>query len=459
MNIEVEAISVEIIKPSSPTPKNIGHYKLSLIDQSAPLFYDPLVFYYTKKSTTTNINPTNILKRSLSAILTHYYPLAGRLDKHGEEFIHCNDEGVPFVKAQVNARLSQVLSNPVAQELGIFCPLLTRHHESDDAHQILLGVQLNMFECGGIAVGISISDKIADALSWMRFIKTWAMMARDGTTATMLPKSLHPEFVSADLFPPRPQSVIEIKNEDLKEGIMTKIFVFNSFAIEALRAMYWDKENKIRPSRVETLSTFMLSRFEAALSEAKAKAKAKPEKERVYTILHTVNLHPRMNPPLAENSFGNFLVYAGTQIPASSIKGEASITSGLAMKIREAVKRLNKEYVSKLQMGEEGELSMIQQNSESIEKRGGEVIEFLVTSLSRFHFYEIDFGWGKPDWFSTGAWSFDKIIAFIDTSDGKGIEAYVNLKEEDMAIFEADEMLRKFTTPNYYSRHNINSNL
>ncbi|KAF4374177.1 hypothetical protein F8388_022943 [Cannabis sativa] len=71
------------------------------------------------------------------------------------------------------------------------------------------------------------------------------------------------------------------------------------------------------------------------------------------------------------------------------------------------VRRLNKEYVSKLQMGEEGELSMIQQNSESIEKRGGEVIEFLVTSLSRFHFYEIDFGWGKPDWFSTCAWSFD----------------------------------------------------
>ncbi|KAM6540543.1 hypothetical protein CsatB_004990 [Cannabis sativa] len=52
MNIEVEAISVEIIKPSSPTPKNLGLYKLSLIDQSAPLFYDPLVFYYTMKSTT-----------------------------------------------------------------------------------------------------------------------------------------------------------------------------------------------------------------------------------------------------------------------------------------------------------------------------------------------------------------------------------------------------------------------
>ncbi|KAF4373848.1 hypothetical protein CsatB_005000 [Cannabis sativa] len=452
MNIEVEAISVEIIKPSYPTPKNLEHYKLSLLDQSSPIFYDPLVFYYKMKSSTTNIDPANILKRSLSAILTHYYPLAGRLDKHAQ-LIHCNDEGVPFVKAQVNGRLSQVLSNPIAQELGIFCPFMSRHDESDDAHQILFGVQLNMFECGGIVVGINFSDKIADALSWMRFIKTWAMMARDGTT-TMLPKSLQPEFVSATLFPPRPQSLIDIKTDVMKKGVISKIFVFNGFAIEALRAMYWDKENNIRPSRVETLSTFIISRYEAAVSKI-----TKPKKERVYTILHTVNLHPRMNPPLAENSFGNFLVYAGTQIPASSINGEASITSGLVKKIREGVKKMNKEYIRKLQMGEEDELSKIQQNSESIEKRGGEVIEFQVTSLSRFHFYEIDFGWGKPDWSSTGAWSFDKIIALFDTSDGDGIEAYVNLNEEDMAKFEADEMLRKFITPNYYSRHNINSNL
>ncbi|XP_060961381.1 stemmadenine O-acetyltransferase-like [Cannabis sativa] len=458
MNIEVEAISNEIIKPSYPTPKNLERYKLSLLDQSSPKFYNPLVFYYTKKNTTTIINPAIILKRSLSAILTHYYPLAGRLEKHGQ-FIHCNDEGVPFVETQVNGRLSHVMSNPIAQELDIFCPLISRHDESDDAHQILFAAQLNMFECGGIAVGISFSDKIADALSWMKFVKTWALMARGGTT-TMLPKSLHPEFVSSILFPPRPQSMIEAKTCVMKKGIITKIFVFNGFAIEALRAMYSDKENNIRPSRVETLSTFIISRFEAALSAATATEVAKLKKERVYTILHTVNLHPRMNPPLAENSFGNFLVFAGTHIPASSINGEASITNGIVKKIREAIKKVNKEYLDKLQKGEEDEqLSMIEQSSKNIEKSGGEVIEFQVTSLSRFHFYEMDFGWGKPDWNSTAAWNFDKIIAFFDTNDGDGIEAYVSLKEEDMAKFEADKQLRKFVTPNYYSRNNINSNL
>ncbi|XP_030479117.1 stemmadenine O-acetyltransferase-like [Cannabis sativa] len=454
MNIEVEQISNELIKPSYPTPKNLGRYKLSLLDQSSPKFYDPLLFYYKMKSTTTII-PAIILKRSLSTILTHYYPLAGRLEKHGQ-FINCNDEGVLFVEAQAKGQLSQVMSNPIAQELNMFCPLISRHDEGDNVHQILFGVQLNMFECGGIVVGISFSDKIADALSWMRFIKTWAMMARAGTT-TMLPKSLRPEFVSAALFPPKPLSLKKRETDTMKKGIITKIFVFNGFSVEALRTMYWDKENNIniRPSRVETLSTFLISRFEAALSAAEA---AKQKTERFYTILHTVNLHPRMNPPVAENSFGHFLVYTSTHVPASSINGEASITSGIVKKIREGVKRVNKEYIGKLQMGIDDESNMIKQNSKSVENRGGEVIEFQVTSLSRFHFYEIDFGWGKPDWSSTGAWSFDKIIAFFDTSDGNGIEAYVSLKEEDMAMFEADKQLCKFTTPNYYFPH-VNSNL
>uniref|UniRef100_A0A803NPJ9 Uncharacterized protein n=1 Tax=Cannabis sativa TaxID=3483 RepID=A0A803NPJ9_CANSA len=425
MNIEVEAISNEIIKPSYPTPKNLERYKLSLLDQSSPKFYNPLVFYYTKKNTTTIINPAIILKRSLSAILTHYYPLA-------EDSKSMDNSSIATTRVFPSWKLN------------------------DDAHQIIFAVQLNTFECGGIAVGMSLSDKIADALSWMKFVKTWALMARGGTT--MLPKSLRPEFVSSTLFPPRPQSMIEAETCVMKKGIITKIFVFNGFAIEALRAMYWDKENNVRPSRVETLSTFIISRFEAALSAATEVAK--PKKERVYTILHTVNLHPRMNPPLAENSFGNFLVFTGTHIPASSINGEASITSGIVKKIREAVKKVNKEYLDKLQKGEEDEqLNMIEQSSKNIEKSGGEVIEFQVTSLSRFHFYEINFGWGKPDWNSLGAWNFDKIIAFFDTNDGDGIEAYVSLKEEDMAKFEADKQLRKFVTSNYYSRNNINSNL
>ncbi|XP_062116942.1 stemmadenine O-acetyltransferase-like [Humulus lupulus] len=411
MNIEVEAISNEIIKPSYPTPKNLGRYQLSLLDQSSPKFYNPLVFYYTMKTGTAGeAVPTStipiILKKSLSAVLTHYYPLAGRLEKHGN-FIHCNDEGIPFVETQVNGQLSQVMSNPVAQELDIFCPFMSRHDDGDDAHQILLGVQLNMFECGGIAVGVSFSDKIADALSWMRFFRTWAAMAR--SPRAMLPKSLRPEFVSAALFPPRPQPMIDAETCVMKKGIVTKIFVFNGFAIEALRAMYWDKNgDNIRPSRVETLSTFLISRFEAAMSRNSSRARDEA-KERFYTILHTVNLHPRMDPPLAENSFGNFLVFA-----------------------------------------EDEQLSMIQERSKDIEKRGGEVIEFQVTSLSRFHFYEIDFGWGKPDWSSTAAWNFDKIIAFLDTSDGDGIEAYVSLREEDMAKFETDKELRKFTSSLLY---------
>uniref|UniRef100_A0A803NPN2 Uncharacterized protein n=1 Tax=Cannabis sativa TaxID=3483 RepID=A0A803NPN2_CANSA len=271
MNIEVEAISNEIIKPSYPTPKNLERYKLSLLDQSSPKFYNPLVFYYTKKNTTTIINPAIILKRSLSAILTHYYPLAGRLQKSMDN----SSITATRVFLQWKLKFLDFVMDEVCQNLGIDGSRWNNHH-----------------------------------------------------VAKMAPS----EFVSSILFPPRPQSMIEAKTCVMK-------------------------------------------------------------------------------------------------------------------KIREAIKKVNKEYLDKLQKGEEDEqLSMIEQSSKNIEKSGGEVIEFQVTSLSRFHFYEMDFGWGKPDWNSTAAWNFDKIIAFFDTNDGDGIEAYVSLKEEDMAKFEADKQLRKFVT-------------
>ncbi|XP_068322231.1 tabersonine-19-hydroxy-O-acetyltransferase-like isoform X3 [Pyrus communis] len=58
----------------------------------------------------------------------------------------------------------------------------------------------------------------------------------------------------------------------------------------------------------------------------------------------------------------------------------------------------------------------------------------------RFPFYEPDFGWGKPPWVTSGT-EFKNLILLMDTRDGDGIEVSLNLKEEDMAIFESTKEL------------------
>ncbi|KAK4371870.1 hypothetical protein RND71_007254 [Anisodus tanguticus] len=67
-----------------------------------------------------------------------------------------------------------------------------------------------------------------------------------------------------------------------------------------------------------------------------------------------------------------------------------------------------------------------------------------LASRRRYACNNADFGWGKPIWVGSGQLATKDIIGFMDTKSGDGIEAWVNLKAEDMAKFEADNKLLAF---------------
>jgi shikimate O-hydroxycinnamoyltransferase len=106
--IEVHIISKELIKPSSPAIQQKKPYELTLFDQLTPTTYSPAIFFYPMN----DVNFNNItaktridsLKKSLSETLNLYYPFSGRVKDN--LFIDCFSEGVPFLEAQVNCRLS-----------------------------------------------------------------------------------------------------------------------------------------------------------------------------------------------------------------------------------------------------------------------------------------------------------------------------------------------------------------
>lgn len=80
--------------------------------------------------------------------------------------------------------------------------------------------------------------------------------------------------------------------------------------------------------------------------------------------------------------------------------------------------------------------------AEKVTKSG--VVSFSFTSLSRFPLYEAAFGWGEPIWVRSANLTFKNLVVFMDTKTGCGIEAWVNLKEYDMAKFEGDKELNIF---------------
>ncbi|KAF7135806.1 hypothetical protein RHSIM_Rhsim08G0186200 [Rhododendron simsii] len=176
--VKMETISKESIKPSSKTPDHLRTFQLSMLDQFIPpSIYSPLILYYSHDESTSNVKQAEIsslLKRSLSDALSLYYPLAGRMTS--ESSVDCNDQGVDFLEARVDARLSEILKSPQVEVLTQFVP-----STSEESGGFLLGIQLNYFHCGGIAIGITICHRIADACTLTMFVKAWTATARGDT--------------------------------------------------------------------------------------------------------------------------------------------------------------------------------------------------------------------------------------------------------------------------------------
>ncbi|XP_016676206.1 stemmadenine O-acetyltransferase [Gossypium hirsutum] len=296
MQLDVQVISEEIVKPSSPTDDRLRRYQLSFLDQQTPLVYNAMVYFYPK---ICNIEANKItilhrLKQSISNALTCFYPLAGRI-MEDQLFVDCNDEGIPFLEARVKCQLLDVLNNPIPKELNKLLPF-EFHVSGTDAEHVLLGIQFNVFDCGGIGIGVCISHKIGDALSFFSFVNIWASIARGETNLIV------PEFKSASLFPPR---AIPEARQLKKEQIVTKRFVFGATKVEEIRRKYGENTSQTRPSRVEALSAFIWDRFVTAFG-----LRSRPDT--LSTIIHVVNLRARIDPPLPGSSFGNLYSLALT---------------------------------------------------------------------------------------------------------------------------------------------------
>ncbi|KAI5316445.1 hypothetical protein L3X38_036152 [Prunus dulcis] len=198
---------------------------------------------------------------------------------------------------------------------------------------------------------------------------------------------------------------------------------------------------KKRPTRVETLSAFLWSRFVAATKDSTL--------NKLYRVIHSVNLRPRFDPPLPQSFFGNLFraaITAPLQIPSS---GDGDEECGLGVVIpvvREAIENIDNEYIKKLQKQGDEHLGVTKKQADSF-KRGemGTLLSF--SSYCRFPLYDNDFGWGTPTWVGSPALTYKNLVLFMDTREGGGIEAYVSLEEEVMAKFECDSELLSYVAP------------
>ncbi|XP_076942918.1 17,18-epoxy-17-hydroxycur-19-ene N-malonyltransferase-like [Bidens hawaiensis] len=402
-------ISQETIKPSSPTPPRLKIHKLSLIDYFAQHTHMPLIFFYQSYKN----DDTNILKKSLSQCLTRYYPFAGSFVSPSAHHVECNDQGVEFLEASRDSRLDNFIHKKEQDKtLDQLIPNISLGNPT------MMQVQLNHFTCGGIALTVSISHKIADGFTMLGLCNHWADLARGGSP-------LNPTFLNL------PISNIKIPDYQLnietsKLHYANRKFVFpNSKLNELKKTINAMGTTPVNPTRVESLTSLL---FKCAVSAATTKTCSlhlQPS-----NLIQAVNLRNKVSkefPILMEA--GNFtaMVFAKMIDYSSQIE------------LNQVIIGLRQGIMDVQGIRDVKELAKVLENS-VLEFFNGRP-SYMFTSVCRFPLYEVDFGWGKPVRVMLRGVNPGSYFMLMDTPDGDGIEALVQLEEDKMVIFQNDKEL------------------
>ncbi|KAK8618564.1 hypothetical protein V6N13_132552 [Hibiscus sabdariffa] len=441
--MEVEIISRENLKPSLPTPDHLRTYKLCLFDQLASPAYIPITLFYSARDENPG-RKTGQLKESLSKILTHYYPFAGRLAGDGLT-VDCNDDGAIFIEARVSCEMSFVVDEPDNEVLLRLLPFSPyRRHDparssaAADDDLVIIGVQVNYFACGGVAISFCISHVAADGAAAAGFVETWARFACGSASAA--------DGVVYDCgsrFPPQDLSdflrVMDPIDEKMymslpKEDVIPKKFRFEGHKIATLRNEIRDESRRYNPSRVEAVMALIWEALIAATTTS-----CQPP---TLVIANAVNLRQRMNPPLPQQCIGNVCFLS----MVSSLDEKTKNRSSLAKRIRRTINEIDDDCKREIAYMGTGEwlddlAAKVCGEFETDSNMG----VFYFVSWCRFPFYEADFGWGKPASVEGGL-KTNRTAIFVDSSDGEGIEAWITLSRQEMGKFEQQHGILYYST-------------
>jgi shikimate O-hydroxycinnamoyltransferase len=440
--MKIEITSRKWITPSSPTPPHLQSLKISSFDQHGQNHYVPSFYFYPANEeecgVISNAAKSLRLQKSLSEILTLYYPLAGRYSSD-EPLIECNDKGAEYLEAQVAGSLSQLLSDEEleTQLQNHFVPPMF-----DPISSPPLVVQFNRFECGGIAIGVSMTHKMVDAFSAFGFITAWATACRIG-----IDKACPPSFELGSIFPPR--DAFRIENWERKatatNKIVTKRFVFDAVAISNLKAAV----SASARNNSSELPKQQITRVKAVAAliwgSCIRVSQAVHGRMRPSIIKFPINLRGKTNLPIPENSCGNFAGWSAPHFMPND-EGEVKIHE-LVSRIHDGIEQTLTNYAKASSSDEFFIMVMndFRKLDEALKQTEQQDV-YLFSCWCRFPMYEADFGWGKPTLVSRGVQAHKEMILLFDTKDGNGIDAWVSLEENNMLLFKQDPDLLAFTT-------------
>ncbi|KAG0540830.1 hypothetical protein BDA96_03G443400 [Sorghum bicolor] len=366
------------------------YYFLSNLDQNVAGLMKTVHVFSVPRETRIVDDVAALLRDSLSRVLSHYYPLEGRLAvrEDGRLAVRRNDDrrrGVPFVEAVSDYELHQVVGDlaaaaPGAEFLGGDLVYVDNDMQNENALEApLLTVQVTTFKCGGgFVLGLAMNHCLADGQSAAEFICSWAETARGVALST-------PPYLDRTVQRARPIPTIDFRHDEFTEiedvsglaGIFDdEPFVYRSFTFDAakLGRLKQAASDETKSSIFVALTAFVwVTRTRALRMLPEQKSK----------LLFAVDGRLRVDPPLPPGFWGNAITFACCISTASDLLSKP--LSVAARSIRDAILRTDDAFIRSA-------VDYIELNSGA---RPSLTATTLVTAWNRLGFRAANFGWGE----------------------------------------------------------------
>ncbi|MCO5561611.1 hypothetical protein L7F22_015232 [Adiantum nelumboides] len=396
---EIRVVKTSLVKPVTPTKRH------ALALNGLDLYWSE--FGYARTVHFYRIDPghhdfkaiVQSLKNSLSLLLVHFYPVAGRLVPHtainsddninSDEpsliVLDCNDAGVEFIEACcLDLDFGQLQRDGF--RVQDFFARLTRTHSRLRPDDPVMSVQVTSFLGGGIAIGCSSDHTLFDGFSFACMMKSWAELC-NGVPALSAPPhhmrlqlgSVSPRELPRSRTRRRPAIAAQddlpvIRMVPVTANMVEKLRAeadggpFTSTTFECLAAHLWKARARAVMTTQRGEDTGMVLRFR-------------------------VNVRARLVPKLPATSFGPGVIHALVgSVTAGQLKEES--LGATVSRIHEAVvlytnpTKIQKE----LERYDTGDMVYVWDNLAELQHP---VVVTEIVDLRTIEFYDAHFGWGQ----------------------------------------------------------------
>ncbi|KAA8533201.1 hypothetical protein F0562_033266 [Nyssa sinensis] len=391
----------------APPPGTVAEQSLPLIFFDLPLLNFPPVqhlLFYKSPQPKTYFLETLVpnLKDSLSLVLKHFFPLAGNLIINSNsirpEICYMDGDSVSLTFAESSNDFNYLTGNYArnAEEFYPFVPQMPQvTRVSDTVVAPLLALQVTLFPNFGTCLGITFHHVAADANSFIRFLKSWASIAKLGGDEGFLVDGSLPFYARTVREDPNGletslwSKVREIKLEEGQLQYPLKNKVRATFVMSQTHVQWLKKMVSTQRPKLLHVSTFTVTCAYVWVCMVKSRAAGADELtdgDELEYFLCVADCRARFEPPIPETYFGNCLTDCFVTTKNIQLVGEEGFLTAAEL-IGEAIRKRAKNEAEVLKDMEAFFMRLRETKWERV---------VAVSGTPKLSFYGLDFGWGRP---------------------------------------------------------------